>query len=238
MSGPDWLIGVTPWIIQVARSVAVLAGLCILLDKFYRWPDLILCLSVTVIHGLISLFPSEIWTYNTHLILFLGLSTIGLPRPEKRSSRSIMIRLNLSGGSRNSSYALAFMQIWIVLIYFQTGLSKIIHSGPEWFLSGRTAMTFTAFDGTYFGIWILEYPWIFRLGSTLTVLLEIAFPLFLIVPRLRLLFLAGAFLFHTSTLVIMGISFWHLWILFPALFLFRIYPSNLYSIPNIAEHNT
>jgi hypothetical protein len=53
-----------------------------------------------------------------------------------------------------ASFGLTFLGGYIALLFFQTGLSKLIYGGMGWFLSGDTLYVETIFDGTDLG----RYP--------------------------------------------------------------------------------
>lgn len=65
-------------------------------------------------------FSTTYWITNTHLNIFLTLTC-----------------LPLFLGDRYKSFVQRFCQIYIMIMYFQAGLSKLLEGGISWFLFGR-----------------------------------------------------------------------------------------------------
>lgn len=118
-----------------------------------------------------------------------------------------------------ASFALTFLGGFIALLFFQTGLSKLIYGGIGWFLSGDTLYVETIFDGTDFGRYLTQFNWMFPLLGMGVFFLELIFPFFFLFYRYHFLFGILLLLFHFGTFLLMGISFWFLWPLYIPLFL-------------------
>lgn len=147
--------------------------------------------------------PSEMYNYNTHLNLFLIAIAIG----------DIFKAMKIDV----EQYVFSFSRFYVAVFYFQAGITKIIHAGFEWF-NGRTAWVFSMEMGTPLGMFMTNYPELFTIGSIIIVLFELTFlPLYLLKIHVEKLVL-GAFMLHMTVFLTMGISFWHMWIIFPALF--------------------
>lgn len=118
-----------------------------------------------------------------------------------------------------ASFALTFLGGYIALLFFQTGLSKLIYGGIGWFLSGDTLYVETIFDGTDFGRYLTRFSWTFPLFGIGVFFFELIFPFFFLLYRYHFIFGIIILLFHLGTYWVMGISFWFLWPLYIPLFL-------------------
>jgi hypothetical protein len=175
--------------------------------------------ALTLVFGLLnhycaSLTPS-LWSYNAHLNLFAaGVALVEV------ASRARGQAIDLVWVER----LFAFAQLYVAVFYFQSGLAKVVHGGMEWLTSGRAAWIFAIEMGTDLGRWMAGYPLLFALGSTVIVVFELLFlPLFL-TGRFRRFLLIGATSLHLTIWAVFDISFWHLWLLYPALFLHDLLP--------------
>lgn len=150
-------------------------------------------------------FSTTWWITNTHLNFFaLALCFV----PNQRHARSAEL----------ASFLISFMTLYVSILYFQAGLSKVIHGGFSWFFTGDRILTETLLLGTPLGKWLTQWPWIFSFLSFGTGVFELLLPpLFLFRSTQRQMAMI-AFAFHMGTFMIMGISFWFLWALYPALF--------------------
>ena len=89
-------------------------------------------------------------------------------------------------------------------------------------MSGVTARFFMLRIGTTLGVQLAEQDSIAVAGSIATGFFELGFLfVFLSWQQAVPIIVFIAFVFHLSMFAILGISFWHLWILFPALFLIK-----------------
>lgn len=166
----------------------------------------------------VAAFFPQLWSYNSHLSVFLLLvgavdtsQTLTLPRGRTRRK---------SPDTRLQSLTLALLQLNVGVLYFQSAVSKLRYGGLAWMTSGRTLRASTALMGTPLGHWLYRDARLFRAFSVATVLVEAAFLPALVIgwPDRRLVALAAGG-FHLGAAAVLGISFWHLWALFPALFL-------------------
>jgi hypothetical protein len=166
-----------------------------------------LALSFFVFNYYISRFAEAQWSYNVHINLFIALLcwvNTGQAPTQKNQERSSLL--------------LSFMQLYIGLLYFQTALSKLLHSGLRWFLQGETIYTNALLLGGERGAFFASYSWLPPILGVGTGLFEFGFLVgYLAGLNRRWLGVMGA-LFHLGIFVVMGISFWHLWLLYPALF--------------------
>ncbi|MEM7278936.1 MAG: HTTM domain-containing protein [Pseudomonadota bacterium] len=169
-----------------------------------------------------SLAPGP-WAFHTHLLFFTAF--LMFTRCDKHYAIRGARHPATSDETRQASAALSAMQLYIAVVYFQTGLSKLYHSGVDWFTSGDTAQFFMERIGTPLGREMAEYPEVAIAGSILTGVFELIFLfLFLFFYRATFVLIITAILFHLAMLATLGIAFWHLWALFPALFLLKRKP--------------
>lgn len=183
----------------LARQSARLAGLALILASS----------GFGVLAWAAARLTPLVWSYNSHLVIFGLLTGLAL----------VLERGRNGAGTRMGSFSLGFAQLYVCCFYFQSALSKLLNVGPDWFTSGRTAWVYASEFGTLMGTQLANYPSIFSWFSVVVGLLELAFlPAFVCFPRLRLWLPTAAVLMHLAFWTVLDISFWHIWILYPAIF--------------------
>jgi hypothetical protein len=175
------------------RIAQILFAICFLLFNFY-----------------IKSFGTTWWITNTHLNFF-AIALCLTPRNSKKKS-----------SQEFASFLIAFMTLYIAILYFQAGLSKLIHGGLGWFLDGERIRTETILLGTSFGKWLTQWPRLFNGAAFGTGLFELLLPPFFLLRNTQRFAALIAIGFHLSTFLVMGISFWFLWFLYPTLFFNQI----------------
>lgn len=120
-----------------------------------------------------------------------------------------------------ASFLLAFMITYIACLYLQAGVSKCLWGGMDWFTTGKRVWTETCLLGTPFGKWLTQWPLLFQFMSAGTAVVELAVPFLFFFNKTRAVAGLIAILFHLGTFLVMGISFWFLWALYPALLFYR-----------------
>ena len=154
-------------------------------------------------------FGTTYWITNTHLNFF----TLALCfEPTGKNTKAQF---------ETASFILAFMIAYIAALYFQAGLSKLLLGGLNWFWEGKRIWTETILLGTPFGKWLTNWPWLFQGMGIGTGVFELILPLFFFFEKTKARCAAIAILFHLSTYIMMGISFWFLWTLYPAIFFYK-----------------
>jgi hypothetical protein len=118
-----------------------------------------------------------------------------------------------------ASWVLTFSGAFIAVLLFQTGLSKLIYGGLAWFTSGDTLYVEIILDGTDFGRRLTSMEGVFPVIGIAVGVFELGFPWLFLWKKYHVLLGSVLLLFHFSTFVIMGISFWFLWPLYFPLFL-------------------
>ena len=112
-------------------------------------------------------------------------------------------------------YQVIFIQIG--LIYFFSGLAKLIHGGVAWAHNAESLHLILLMRGSSLGKLILSRPFPRRMAGTGTIIFELFAPVLLFLPNGFVYLSISAFLFHMATYAFIRISFWHLWVFFPAL---------------------
>ena len=176
-------------------------------------------LSYCALNYYIHCFQDHYCMNQAHLNIFLII--LSLSPNAKRCSVDSFLREKPStlADQENASFTLTFMGGYVALLFFQTGLSKLIYGGIGWFLSGDTLYVETIFDGTDFGRYLTRFSWVFPIIGISVFFLELIFPFLFFFYRYHVLFGIILLSFHFFTYLIMGISFWFLWPLYIPLFL-------------------
>lgn len=172
----------------------------------YRIFKILFGISFLFFNFYVKSFSTTWWITNTHLNFF-AIALCFTPRYRTQKSMEL------------ASFLVSFMTLYIAALYFQAGLSKLLHGGIYWFFDGSRILTETILLGTPFGKWLTQWPQVFTVMSFATGLFELFLPPFFLFSSTQRLAALCAFFFHMGTFIVMGISFWFLWALYPALFL-------------------
>jgi hypothetical protein len=121
--------------------------------------------------------------------------------------------------SQIASFVLTAMQLQVGLVYLLAGISKLRVGGLEWFIQGRTLLASTLFRGTELGRRVVAIPAARRAMGMATAVFELGTPTLMLWPAMHPWLAVMAISFHLGVLLFMRISFWHLWVFFPALFI-------------------
>lgn len=209
------------------EGATVVAGLLFTLGYRTRAAAIAFSVLFAVWNYYVACFSRPTWVYNTHLNFFL----LALCFTPAGARWSLDARLRQSGPEPElrerqlASFGMAFMQLYIAVLYFQAGLSKVLNSGFEWFILGQTPLIQTAQVGTKFGIWLTQVPPLFTTFNLYAGVLEFGFlPATLLLGRVPRPMALMAILFHVGVGLTMKVSFWHLFLLYPALFVYRALP--------------
>lgn len=119
--------------------------------------------------------------------------------------------------SRSGEYRWPVRAVWLAmaLIFFAAGVSKLRHGGLEW-MNGETLAyhlvshnyPFLSFQPwTDWGLWIAQWPTLLMVLAIGTVVTELFFPLALLHPVARALFVPAAFLMQLGIRLILGPHF-------------------------------
>ncbi|MEY4544679.1 MAG: hypothetical protein RL685_874 [Pseudomonadota bacterium] len=160
----------------------------------------------------VARFTPQVWSNFFHVHVFALCCSV---------ASGAQLLLERGSAAEVASFALTTMSLQVGLVYFLAGLSKLRLGGFEWFSSGRTVLAASVFRGTALGRRVLAVDTLRSLVGVGTGLFELGAPLLLFWPSLHRSFAIIAFAFHMGTLGTLRISFWHLWVFFPALFLLQ-----------------
>tara|TARA_Y100001968_G_C19422580_1_gene752595 strand:+ start:671 stop:1450 length:780 start_codon:yes stop_codon:yes gene_type:complete len=156
-----------------------------------------------------SRFSPSIWPNLFHLYTFGIFSLIG----------NILIKSDLFYTSDFTELIILILQIQVGIIYLFAGISKLIHGGLEWYRDPKPLKLVLLMRGTLIGKYITSNSFMMSSIAKFSLLFELFLPTLLIFPSFHHIFALLAFLFHISIYMTLRISFWHLWIFYPALFL-------------------
>lgn len=194
-------LGVHFWTLKYGVMV-----LALLSSLHLRFAQILFAMSFLLFNFYVKSFSTTWWITNTHLNFF-AFALCFTPRdPLKKSSQEM------------ASFLISFMTFYIAFIYFQAGISKWIHGGIGWFLDGERIRTETLLLGTSLGKWLTQWPQAFDLAAFGTGIFELLLPPFFLFRNTQRFAAFIAICFHLSTFLVMGISFWFLWFLYPTLF--------------------
>lgn len=137
-----------------------------------------------------------LWNYVSHLLFGLVLLTLH----------------QWSGRSGNNRSILPNLKILFAAVYLQAGLSKLIYGGVEWFWGGKTIYVYAQIIGTPLAHGLIGHHALFRAATMSSFVIELLLPFLLFVRRLEVYAMAIFIAFHVGIWLVIGISFWHLWI--------------------------
>lgn len=152
----------------------------------------------------ITCFSTTYWITNTNLNTFSLLVSLIAYFPK----------------NKYKSFVLSFAITYISCMYFQAGLAKLLDGGLIWFITGKRIRTESLLldyngNGSWFTSYLIKYPLLFAPMGWFTFIFELVLGPMLI-KNSRLVYFA--ILFHFGTYVVLGISFWFIWLLFIPLF--------------------
>lgn len=201
------------------RAVCVVAGLAFTVGLLSRWSTPVFAGTFALLNFYVARFDAGIWSYNTHLVFFL-VALCFTDHARFLSLDALHSRGAPRAAALPAPFTLAFMQGAAATIYLQAGISKLVNSGPGWYLEGEAIRIYALRIGTEFGHALAQEHWLFPFFGIATAVVEFGLAgLFLF--RAHVLFAIIAIAFHLSTGLVFGITFWFLWTLYPALFLWK-----------------
>lgn len=161
----------------------------------------------------VAQFDQRAWNYNSNLNVHLLLLSL----TDSRGSLAEAVGDGAGDGagdegssSEVATAVLLAMRLYYGCLYFQSGLSKVLLSGPAW-ADGRTLRGSWAELGNRAGKWLSRRPMtVAAAASTATLAFELLFPAAQIALRKHPRAVGlSSLAFHASTKATMGISFWH-----------------------------
>lgn len=104
-------------------------------------------------------------------------------------------------------YGLLLMQLQVAVIYFQTVLLKLTNPNPYWWNGEFLAYFFLSHYSRWPSAWLAQHPTLMAAGTWLTLLVELAIPVLLFMPKTRYWGgLLGLILHGTITVAAPGIT--------------------------------
>ncbi|MFB7280328.1 hypothetical protein ACFCZV_24805 [Streptomyces hydrogenans] len=157
----------------------------------------------------VAQFDQRAWNYNSNLNVYLLLLSL----TDSRCSLAEAAGEGVEDDGPSSEVATAVlfaMRLYYGCLYFQSGLSKVLLSGPAW-ADGRTLRGSWAELGNRAGKWLSRRPMtVAAAASAATLAFELLFPVAQIALRKHPRAVGlSSLAFHASTKATMGISFWH-----------------------------
>ncbi|MBW8687198.1 HTTM domain-containing protein [Chitinophaga rhizophila] len=212
-----------PTAFLILKSVAIVGGLFTLAGLFTRVSMVVLTVSFFLLNGYIAANDSYWLAYITHLHFFsIALSCVDTSRHYSLDSW-MRKRIYISDKAQReaASFAIAFMQIFIAVLYLQTGISKLLNSGVEWFTSGQTSYYATMMFGTRLGQFMTQYREVYHVIGVYTGIVEVGFFFAFLFRRTHKVLAVLGMSLHIGIYSLMILSFFMLWWIYPALFLFK-----------------
>jgi hypothetical protein len=203
------------WLPPLGRLLGPLRALVMLLAVLVAFGvgGLATAVGLLLAFGLLDRYAASltprVWFNLFHVHVFLLLFCL---------AQAVSLFAPRAHAGRLASFALTAMQLQVGLVYLLAGISKLRVSGFGWFTGGRTLLASTLFRGTALGRRIVAVPALRRSMGMATAVFELGAPALLLWPTMHVGLAVMALTFHLGVLLVMRISFWHLWVFFPALF--------------------
>ncbi|HVD98128.1 MAG TPA: hypothetical protein VNB90_07970 [Cytophagaceae bacterium] len=109
-------------------------------------------------------------------------------------------------GDHFNSWSLQLIRFTIVMIYFLSGLEKLLISKFSW-MEANTLKGYLSLHPTHWSDLIAQNDLLCVFISVFTLVFQVTFVLILFFPRYSWLWLLAGICFHTGTLVVMGIGY-------------------------------
>lgn len=208
-----------PWIQFVIKCLISFFALGVLFEISYKLSLTLLLVAYTFWAGSLYHIHDFLFnaTWNPHgfLVTLLFISNIAhlLEFLNKR-----FIRLQLSDGEI-ASWSVATAKIYIITLYFQAAMAKILSPDRKINLNGQQLVYYINLIGSDLAKDLMSVPYLpFFLANSVLVFELIVWLIFLFYSE-KIAGILGV-LFHLSCGIFLGIYFWFLLLLYPAIFWF------------------
>lgn len=190
----------------ILKTVLVITSLALL-----KSPTNLTLSGIQIVSGglflCLGVVSNSIWNYNTHVLIVAILTFISGLRVElKQDGKTIQ---------RDLTTALSLI---FATIYFQAAVSKLVVSGLDWMNSGMSIYVHMLKFNPALSSILDGNPILFRMAGWLTVIGELVLGSLFVIPRTRRLAAIVSISFHIMLWFTFHISFWHLWIFYPAVY--------------------
>lgn len=223
----SWYIASTKYGLDIIYFGAIFTGLLFTLGIGRKLVSIIYAILFIVLQYYTSRFEFGIWSYNTHLVFFIAVISLSKSYHTNSFDRiftHLSLKKNLSSLSERDiqfgSFVISFIQLYISFIYLQAGISKLTYSGFEWFIHGRTIQFFSLLSENSFSVFLSKYPTLFSFFGILSGIIEFSILPLLLIKKFKQICIL-TMLFHLGTWLVLDISFWFLWLLYPSVFLYK-----------------
>jgi hypothetical protein len=156
------------------------------------------------------LTPST-WLYNTHLIHFLVILALTELFQKTKYEKDMV------------SFSLAYPILYIGLIYFQSGMGKMLTGGLQWITTGAVLKQFPVLIESTFGEFISTTHLLPEFLSLATIVIQFSIIFLIFKPKIYPLLGLFLIVFHILIALTVKVLFWYLILLYPALFIFKIF---------------
>lgn len=210
------LLAIDPSLVSALQTSFLLCCVLALLGLFTRWAA-----PLAVVLGLFVLGVPQLFGKLNHYHHVLWFAAIVAASPSHRALSLDVIRRGTEAGparwvgdtEERSCYGLPLRLCWLVvgLIYFFPGLWKAWEVGDVWVAGDNVQLLLREkwLELADFQplIWLDRYPVLYRATGAFTILFELGFVFALFFPRVRPWAVLSGLAFHSSTKLIMDISF-------------------------------
>lgn len=186
-----------------------------LFEKYSKW--ILFFLFIPFIYSFnfhLEKVAPPIWSYSTCIPFFFLAHLVS--HNGALSVDSIINKKEIQKSNDLDSFVLSFFQVFILMMFFQSAVSKLIISGRGWFTDYKELYFHMALIGTDFGKSLLGHKQVITTLALVTGMFEF-FGLFAFLWSRRF-YAVLAFLFHFGTWLILDIDFYFLYPLYLAIF--------------------
>lgn len=161
----------------------------------------------------LGVVSNSLWNYNTHIIIISILTFVAGLRSKTKSGNNVQEKELITA-----------LSLIFATIYYQAALSKMVVSGAEWMNSGLSIYIHLLKFNPALSSLLDGRGILFQVAGWMTVIGELALGTLFIVPKTRKLAAVSSITFHIMLWFTLHISFWHLWIFYPATYFASIIP--------------
>jgi uncharacterized membrane protein YphA (DoxX/SURF4 family) len=211
-----WLDEPAPlWVVRAVVIVTLAAGVAFVAGWHYR-----IAAPIYAVGLLGALTYANSWQHVAHTENLLVLHTAVLAIAPaavvwSRDARRVATR-SWPEPAAVFGWPVRLITLLTVITYALAGVAKVRHGGFDW-VTGDVLRNLIAHDNlrkitlgdvhSPIGGWIVRYGWLFPPVAVMSLAVELGAPLALLGGRIRLVWVAAAWLFHVGVLLLMAILF-------------------------------
>jgi hypothetical protein len=146
----------------------------------------------------------------------LGLTLVALALGPSSDALSLTALARRSGGTSGglstpvSGWPVRLVRVQIAATYFLAGYAKLALSGPNW-ADGTSLQHYLLVRGAPSGIWLAAHPGVCAVLAATSLFWELTFPVVLVWPWLRWLYVPAGLAFHIVSQYVLGVGFAYFW---------------------------